>query len=73
MSRCVVNVTDHEFDKILQLNHDALVWRNTDHEMLEGLKPLLGQDTVAQLGRFEECRMEKHHDLAGVPRIETIA
>jgi hypothetical protein len=72
MLKCVLNVTDHEFDKILQLNHDAVVWNNADHELLHGLSDLLGKETVEQLRPFAECRMEKHSDLAGYPRVQSL-
>lgn len=67
---CILNVTDHEYDKILQLNHDALVWNTADRTLLEGLETLLGSDTVAEIRQYDECRMQKHDDLTGLPRVE---
>ena len=72
MTKCVLNVTDHEFDRILQLNHDTVVLNNTDHELLEGLEGLVGKDTVDQICKFDECRMEKHHGMVGIPRIQSL-
>lgn len=70
MRTCILNVTDHEFDRILQLNHDALVWNNADRELLAGLETLLGKNVVDQIRKYDECRMEKHTDLAGLARVE---
>jgi hypothetical protein len=67
---CILNVTDHEYDRILQLNHDSLAWNTADHHLLEGLETLLGDDTVREIRQYDECRMQKHDDLAGLPRVE---
>jgi hypothetical protein len=72
MRKCVLNVTEHEYDKILQLNHDAVVWKNADRELLHGLNQLVGEETVNQLRKFEECRMEKHNDMVGLPRLQAL-
>jgi hypothetical protein len=67
--KCILNVTDHEYNKILQLTHDAVEWSNTDLGALERLETLLGSGVVAAISRYEECRMEKHHDISGLPRV----
>jgi hypothetical protein len=72
MTKCILHVTDHEFDKILQLNHDSVVWKNTDREVREGIAVLIGKDVAEQVSKFDECRVEKHHELAGFPRVETL-
>jgi hypothetical protein len=69
-SRCVLNVTEQEYAKILQLNHDALVWNNSDKDLLRKLEVLLDKDIVDRLRQFEECRMEMQHDLGRVPRVQ---
>jgi hypothetical protein len=70
MRKCVLHVTDHEFDRILQLNHDALVWTNRDEELLHGLASLLGRGVADEVRRFDECRVEKHDSLNGRARVE---
>lgn len=68
--RCILHVTDHEYDRVLQLNHDAVAWSTRDETLLEHLEPILGPDVVEALRRCDECRMEKHDALNGLPRIE---
>jgi len=70
MRRCILHVTDHEYDQILQLNHDALVWNTQDHAVLEGLKAVVGQDAADRVGEYEQCRMQKHNWLEGQVRVE---
>jgi hypothetical protein len=67
---CIVNVTEREYDKILQLNHDAVVWKTSDQNLLRDLEPVLGGPTVRQMCAFEQCKMQKLNDLAGHSRIE---
>jgi hypothetical protein len=68
--KCVVNVTDQEFAKILQLNHDALVWKTDERQLMEDLEILLGSQAVNEMRGFEECRMVVQADMNGKPRIE---
>lgn len=70
MDKCILHVTDHEYDQILQLNHDAVVWTNEDTELLSRLEHVIGEDVVGQVRRYDECRMQKHDRLDGIPRIE---
>lgn len=72
MLKCILNVTEHEYDRILQLNHDAVVWKNSDQHLLEGLESLLGKEVADQLRKFDECRMEKHTDTAGGCRVQSV-
>jgi hypothetical protein len=67
---CILNVNECEYDKILQLNHDAVVWKTSDHHLLQDLETLLGDDTIRQMSAFEECRMQKQPELDGHARIE---
>jgi len=71
-SQCVLNVTDQEYARILQLNHDAVVWTHQDKQLVHGLELLLGKEVADQVGKFAECRMEKQHDLAGLPRVQAV-
>ena len=70
MTRCILNVTTHEYDKVLQLNHDGLVWDSRDEELLHGLEAVLGEETVNQLRQYDQCRMRKHDTLNGLARVE---
>ena len=70
MRRCILHVTDHEFDEILQLNHDALVWDRHDRAVQEGLKTIVGPDVADQISEYAQCRMEKHNWLEGHARVE---
>jgi hypothetical protein len=70
MTRCILNVTTHEYDKILQLNHDGLVWDNRDEELLHGLEGVLGEETVNQLRQYDQCKMQKHDTLNGLARVK---
>jgi hypothetical protein len=68
--RCTLNVTDREYDKILQLTHDAIEWTNTDPHILEGVGDLLGRNVAVDLRDYDEIRMEKHDSVSGLPRVE---
>jgi len=68
----VLNVTDHEFDKILQLTHDAIEWTNTDVHVLEGVANLLGNDVASKLKTFDDIRMEKHDSISDLPRVQLL-
>jgi hypothetical protein len=70
MDTCILNVTPDEYDQILQLNHDCVVWKNQDQALLHGLETLIGKDLVEQMRHHDECRMEKHDNLEGIPRVE---
>jgi hypothetical protein len=70
MRKCILHVTDHEYDRILQRNHDDLVWSNHDQVLLGYLQSLLGRQVAEQVRRYDECRMQKHDDLNGIPRVE---
>jgi len=70
MRECILHVTDHEYDRILQLNHDAVVWSNRDTELLDGLTTLLGAEVVDEVRRYDGGRMEKHDSVNGIPRVE---
>jgi hypothetical protein len=70
MTRCLLNVTTHECDKVLQLNHDGLVWDNRDEQLLHGLEAVLGEETVNQLRHYDQCKMQKHDTLNGLARVE---
>jgi hypothetical protein len=72
MRKCVLHVTDHEYGKVLQLNHDALVFSNRDEELLKGLEGLLGDQVVGEVRRYDECRVEQHDSLTGHPRVEAV-
>ena len=72
LCQCVLNVTAQEYDSILQMNHDALVWNNRDKKLLHGLELLLGKEVAEQVGQFEECRMAKRRDRASVPRVQAV-
>ena len=69
MRKCILNVTPHEYDQILQLNHDRVEWDNTDRSLLKGLEAILGSEVVTVMREYEECRMEKHDDNSGMPRV----
>jgi hypothetical protein len=73
MQSCILHVTGQEYDRILQLNHNALVWKNPDREFLRGLEKLLGKDVVDQVARYESCRLQKHDHLDGIARVEAAA
>jgi hypothetical protein len=49
MRSCILHVTDHEYDQVLQLNHDAVVWHNSDRELLKGLEAILGSDIADEV------------------------
>jgi hypothetical protein len=68
--KCVLHVTEHEYGKILQLNHDSLVLNNRDKGLLRGLEALLGQGVAEEVRQFDECRVEKHDSLDGLRRVE---
>jgi hypothetical protein len=68
--KCVLNVTDQEYGKVLQLNHDSLVLNKRDESLLQGLEALLGPGVADELRRYDECRMQPHHSLAGLRRVE---
>jgi hypothetical protein len=68
--RCTLNVTDREYDKILQLTHDAIEWTNTDPHILEGVGGLLGRNVAVALREYDEIRLEKHDSVSGLPRVE---
>jgi hypothetical protein len=70
MRTCILHVTDHEYARILQLNHDALVFNPRDENLLQGLENLMGKNVVEQLRRYDECRVQQHHNLDGVERVE---
>lgn len=70
MKNCIVHVTDREYPEILQLNHDAYVWSTEDETLMEGLVTVLGEDVVDQLREYDECRMQPHHSIEGLPRVE---
>ena len=70
--KCILNVTDHEYDKILQLTHDAIAWTNTDAHVLEAVADLLGRDVALELKKYDEIRMEKHEHLSDLRRVETL-
>lgn len=66
---CILNVTDHEFDQILQLNHDSIVWSTADRFLMDHLSDMIGYETVEEMCKYDACRMEKHDDVIG-PRLE---
>jgi hypothetical protein len=70
MRTCILHVTDREFPQILQLNHDSFVWSNQDEVLLDNLVPILGRDVVDRVREFDECRMQPHHSVDGLPRVE---
>jgi hypothetical protein len=70
MRNCILHVTDREFPRILQLNHDGLLLRQRDEELMEGLVRILGIDVVDQIRDYDQCRVQAHHSLDGLPRIE---
>ena len=70
MRKCLLNVSVHEYDRILQLNHDLLAWSNRDQELLHGLGALLGDAVVHEIRQYDECRMQKHDSLDGISRVE---
>jgi hypothetical protein len=59
MSNCMLNVSDHEYGQILQLNHNSVVWTSNDRVLLAKIGKLLGRDIADELRRYDECRMEK--------------
>lgn len=59
MSQCILNVTDHEYDEILQMNHDRVVWNCNDRVLMKKLTRKFGQEVGNELRRYDECRMEK--------------
>jgi hypothetical protein len=70
MRKCLLNVTIHEYDRILQLNHDVVAWSNRDRELLHGLTALVGAEVVHEIRQYDECRMQKHDSLDGISRVE---
>ena len=68
--KCILNVTDHEYDKILQMTHDAVEWRNTDAFVLKRIAAFLGRGVAAELKAYDEIRMEKYDDISDLPRVE---
>jgi hypothetical protein len=68
--KCILNVNEREYDKILQLNHDAVMWKTTDRELLRSLEKLIGPEAVADMVGFEECKMQKQTEPGCHPRIE---
>ena len=70
MRSCILHVNEHEYNKILQLNHNALTWRNGDAKLQEGLEALLGKDVAEQVFGYESCRLQKHDSLDGIARVE---
>jgi len=70
--KAILNVTDHEYDKILQLTHDAVEWTNTDARILEGVAGLLGRNVAVVLKQYDEIRMQKHDDISQLPRVEPL-
>lgn len=72
MRRCILNVTVHEYDQILQFNHDSAVWTRDDHVLFDQLRPLIGDEIASQIMMFDECVMEKHNDMSGMPRIRCV-
>jgi len=73
MRKCVLHVTDHEYAKLLQLNHNALVFTKQDEGLLRGLEELVGREPVGKVRRYDECRVEPHHRLDGQPRVAEAA
>jgi hypothetical protein len=70
MNACILNVTPHEYDQILQLNHDSLAWSTQDQAVLHGLEMLIGKELTEQIRQYDECRMQKHDSLDGIPRVQ---
>jgi hypothetical protein len=68
--KCILNVTDHEYAKILQWTHDAVEWDNSDRCVLNGLTNLLGSNVVEQLLRYDECHMAQHDDVSSQSRVQ---
>jgi hypothetical protein len=68
--KCIVNVTDREFAKILQLNHDAVVWKSSDRQLMAELEKVLDNETVNALRVFEECKMQVTPLDSNKPRVE---
>lgn len=71
--RCVLHVTEQEYARILQLNHDRLVLNNRDEKLLHGLESLFGHDVAHAVRGLEECRVEKHDSLGGMRRLDPCA
>ena len=67
---CILNVTEREYAKILQLNHDAVVWKTSDRQLLHNLEKLLGSKPVREMRAFEECKMQKQPELEQSLRVE---
>jgi hypothetical protein len=70
MRRCILHVTDHEYDQILQLSHDAVLWDTRDRALLEGLRAIVGQEAADRISAYDQCRMQKHNWLEGPVRVE---
>lgn len=68
--KCIVNVNDREFAKILQLNHDAVVWKTDERQLMQDLEKVLGTQTVNELRGFEECKMQVPPLHSNKPRVE---
>jgi hypothetical protein len=67
--KCVLHVNDHDYDHILQLNHNAVVWTMDDEVLLEHLVTVIGAAVVQKMRACDDCRMEKHFELVA-PRVE---
>jgi len=70
MRSCILHVTDHEYDRVLQLNHDALVLKSGDRDLLERLESLLGKEVTDRVRGYDSCRVQKHDRLGDLPRVE---
>jgi hypothetical protein len=70
--QCILNVTDHEFDKLLQLTHSRTRWSTRDCYVQRGIANLLGRQVATEVRDYEECRMEKHDELWGFDRVEPV-
>jgi hypothetical protein len=70
--KCILNVSTHEHDAILQLNHDSLVLNSQDHHLMTALEGMLGSETADEIRRYDECRVQKQDSLAELPRVEAI-
>jgi hypothetical protein len=70
--QCILNLTDHEYDKILQLTHSRTRWNTRDRYVVRGIASLLGRRVAAEIREYEECRMEKHNELYRYDRVEPV-
>jgi len=68
--KCVLHVTEQEYIKVLQFNHSSLVLNNRDEKLLYGLETLFGRDVAHEVRRSDECWVQKHYTLGGIPRVE---